>query len=389
MAEEQVADLQAMHEDELADIFPPFSSEEPNVIQLELPMIDDDYDDGEETQDEMTERLRTLFLMRGYKPKSSEPRVPLLQSFDLAGVASLLASGGARNVIVMCGAGISVSAGIPDFRSPGTGLYDNLQKYDLPSPQSIFELSYFREHPEAFYRLARELWPDNFSPTPTHGFIRLLHAKGLLRRCFTQNIDSLEAAAGIPKEKIVAAHGNFDGCSCIETGAAVPVDEMRRAVAVGKEGEGGWAELAVKYGGLCKPDIVFFGEALPERFFRQAEEDFPACDLLIVMGTSLRVHPFASLTGRVASDVPRLLMNREPVGGAEPMLEMLGFQTPGAFDFSRESCYRDALFLGDCDFGVAELARLLGWEDELNAIVQSFSQPPASPAAPPPASPAH
>ena len=112
----------------------------------------------------------------------------------------------------MAGAGISVSAGIPDFRSPGTGLYDNLEKYDLPNPQSIFELSYFRERPDAFYMLAKELWPDNFEPTPTHRFIALLHSKGLLKRCFTQNIDSLEASAGIPKDMIVAAHGNFDGC---------------------------------------------------------------------------------------------------------------------------------------------------------------------------------
>eukprot|EP00966_Prymnesium_polylepis_P296636 6852958-Prymnesium_polylepis.1 len=204
-------------------------------------------------------RVRTVLLMRGYQPKSMEQRTPLLPSFDIAGIAALIRSGRAKNIIVMCGAGISVSAGIPDFRSPGTGLYDNLQKYDLPSPQrppppqthqlprpdphgvahparSIFELDYFRERPDAFYRLAKELWPDNFAPTPTHWFVSLLHAKGLLKRCFTQNIDSLEAAARVPKHMIVAAHGNFDGCACIETGDAVPVEEMRRAVAIGKEG---------------------------------------------------------------------------------------------------------------------------------------------------------
>ena len=81
-------------------------------------------------------------------------------------------------------------------RTPGTGLYDNLQKYDLPSPQSIFELEYFRERPDAFYRLCAELWPGRFSPTPTHHFIRLLEKQGKLARCYTQNIDSLESAAG-------------------------------------------------------------------------------------------------------------------------------------------------------------------------------------------------
>ena len=69
---------------------------------------------------------------------------------------------------------------------------------------------------------------------------------------------------------------------------------------------------------------------LPERFFRLAAEDFPECDLLIVTGTSLKVQPFASLVGRVGSNVPRLLVNRERVGESEPMLDLLGLMSPGA-----------------------------------------------------------
>mmetsp|Transcript_40089 Transcript_40089/g.51633 ORF Transcript_40089/g.51633 Transcript_40089/m.51633 type:complete len:138 (+) Transcript_40089:122-535(+) len=94
-------------------------------------------------------------------------------------------------VVVMAGAGISVSAGIPDFRSPDTGLYANLQKYNLPSPQAIFDISYFHENPQPFCMLAKEMWPGNFDPTPTHFFIKLLEQKGVLRKCFTQNIDTL------------------------------------------------------------------------------------------------------------------------------------------------------------------------------------------------------
>ena len=169
------------------------------------------------------------------------------------------------------------------------GLYDNLQKYDLPSPQSIFELAYFKERPDAFYRLCAELWPDNFLPTPTHHFVAELHSRGLLRRCFTQNIDSLEAAAGLPADLIVAAHGNFDRCSCIETGAEVDVEEVRAAIAHGKDGPQGWLAMSERHGGYVKPDIVFFGEQLPERFFSLAQSDFSACDLLIILGTSLKV----------------------------------------------------------------------------------------------------
>ena len=74
------------------------------------------------------------------------------------------------------------------------------------------------------------MWPGNYAPTPAHHFLKLLHDKGKLLRVYTQNIDSLEAAAGVPQSKIVAAHGNFDGAHVIDGGCAVPIDEVRDAV---------------------------------------------------------------------------------------------------------------------------------------------------------------
>ena len=127
-------------------------------------------EESEQNQAEMMAQLRHMLLMRGFQPRGDVPRPPVLTSFDLAGVADYVQQHGCKNIVLLCGAGISVSAGIPDFRSPGTGLYDNLQKYDLPSPQAIFEMNFFRERPDAFYQLAAELWPDNFQPTPTHLF---------------------------------------------------------------------------------------------------------------------------------------------------------------------------------------------------------------------------
>ena len=176
---------------------------------------------------------------------------------------------GEAGVVVLAGAGISVSAGIPDFRSPGTGLYDNLQKYDLPDPQSIFSIDYFKERPEAFCALAREMWPGNFSPTPTHFFIKLLEAKGVLRRCFTQNIDTLEREAGISPELLVEAHGSFGGCHCIECGAGATSAAVEAAI------KGGGVPRCEACGGLVKPDIVFFGEGLPKRFFELRKQDLP------------------------------------------------------------------------------------------------------------------
>ena len=167
-------------------------------------------------------------------------------------VAELIAAPNAC-VIVMAGAGVSVSAGIPDFRTPGSGLYDNLQDYGLPYPEAIFDLDFYQHNPRPFQRLCKELWPGNFQPTPTHCFLKLLNDQGKLLRCFTQNIDSLETAAGLPKDKVVAAHGNFDGAHVVGTHAPVPVEEVKTA-AFGGDAE--WAVLSKRHGDLVKPDIV-------------------------------------------------------------------------------------------------------------------------------------
>ena len=122
-----------------------------------------------------------------------------------------------------------MSAGIPDFPITGTELYDNLAKYNLPTPQSVFD-EYFLQRPDAFYLLCRELWPDRADAgAPLR---RAAAREGVLRRCFTQNIDSLEAAAGLPADMVVAAHGNFDGVITEAPGQGPRVDiaEVRAAV---------------------------------------------------------------------------------------------------------------------------------------------------------------
>ena len=246
--------------------------------------------------------------------------------------------------VAQTGAGISTSAGIPDFRSPDTGLYANLARLNLPFAEAVFELSYFRQNPLPFYTLAHELYPGRFRPTIAHSFISLLHQKGKLLKLFTQNIDCLEREAGVPGDMIIEAHGSFATQRCIECRTEFPDGLMRKAVNA-KE-----VPLCTRPScqGLVKPDIVFFGEALPESFHRN--RGLPAiADLAIVMGTSLSVQPFASLPSFVSEETPRVLINLERVGG-------LG---------SRPD---DVLLLGDCDDGVRKLADALGWRDELEAM---------------------
>ncbi|DBA77969.1 TPA: hypothetical protein ACH3X1_009129 [Trebouxia sp. C0004] len=287
---------------------------------------------------------------------------PLLDSFDLKDVAERIKSGKAKRILCMCGAGLSVSAGIPDFRTPGTGLYSNLQKFDLPYPEAVFEINYFKRNPAPFFMLAKELFPGTFQPTPAHFFMKLLHDKGLLLRCFTQNIDSLENQAGLDKEQIVAAHGNFDSAHCVQCRKEHSLEHVRQAVS-----QGHTRCDCTKCEGLVKPDIVFFGESLPARFFQYMATDFSKADLLIVMGTSLTVQPFASLIDKVRSDVPRVLINREKVGEADPDLKRLGVEH--GFNFG-EGNYRDVLYLGNCDDGTKELCKLLGWSEDLQKLIQ-------------------
>ena len=287
----------------------------------------------------------------------------VLNSLDIDGVVDYIKEGRAQKIIVMAGAGISTSAGIPDFRSPGTGLYDNLQKYNLPNPMAIFDIRYFKKHPKPFFTLAKELYPGSFDPTPSHYFVKLLEDKGLLLRHFTQNIDTLERVAGIADQNIVEAHGAFHTGHCIKCSKEFSRDWIkdiifRDEIPTCTKGN---------CGGYVKPDIVFFGENLPKRFFACMQSDFGQCDLLIIMGTSLAVQPFASLVDHVPDTCPRLLINMEKVGVAGDLPRLLGGQ---GLQLDRPGNYRDVALLGSCDDGCRQLADKLGWRPDLELLIK-------------------
>ena len=171
------------------------------------------------------------------------------------------------------------SPGIPDFRTPGSGLYANLQRFELPTPQSIFDIDFFRCNPLPFLTLAQEIWPGLHFPTPGHCFLKVLDEKGLLRRVYTQNIDNLERLAGLSGDKVVACHGSFDTASCIDCRSPASPDAFLHGA------RGRVPARCEICGGLTKPDVVFFGEQLPAAFDATLEADMSACDLLLVIGT--------------------------------------------------------------------------------------------------------
>lgn len=297
--------------------------------------------------------LKWINNIRSYNTKVNQERA-------ISNIAKYIKEHNCKNIVVLSGAGISTNANIPDFRTPGTGLYSRLSKYDLPSPQSIFDIVYYRHNPNPFCHIAKEHYTKEYKPTLTHYFIRLLADHGLLLRNFTQNIDGLEEKAGLPEKYIINAHGTYKTAHCVG-------NELGRGC--GKEYSQEWFKdkmikmkkpICPVCRGYVKPDIVFFGEELPISFWFGLQEDIPKCDLMIIMGTSLQVHPFASIPNQVKLNVPRLLINNVAVG---PFKE---------FDLLRKRGQsRDYVYLGNCDDGCLELAKALGLDKELMELYEN------------------
>lgn len=254
-----------------------------------------------------------------------------------------------KKITFFLGAGISTSCGIPDFRSPKTGLYSNLQKLDLPYPEAVFDIDYFKDSPKAFYTLCDELYPGKFVPSKFHYLVRLFQDKKLLKRVYTQNIDTLERLAGIEDEFMVEAHGSFASNHCIDCKEEMTSETLKKLIFDKTKNEG--IPHCEKCNGYVKPDITFFGEGLPERFFKKWREDGDEVDVAIVAGTSLTVMPFANLPSECGKKTLRALVNKEVVG-----------------DFKYAKRKGDIIVQEDCDTAAELIADLLGWREELDAL---------------------
>lgn len=267
---------------------------------------------------------------------------------NLTDAAKLLQNETVKNVVVVAGAGISTPSGIPDFRSPGTGLYDNLQQYNIPYPEAIFDIDYFFVNPRPFFTLAKELYPSGkYRPNYIHYFARQLFDKGLLLRMYTQNIDGLERLAGLPAEKLVEAHGTFATATCTTCRQKIEGSEIKDKIFSDKLPRCPTRGCV----GIVKPDIVFFGEDLPRKFYSYMKDMLQA-DLVLVMGTSLEVQPFAGIIDTVRYNVPRVLFNREAVG---------------PFRFNRRT--QDVVVTGDLIDNMVKFATQIGWKEYMVELI--------------------
>ena len=212
-----------------------------------------------------------------------------------------------KKILFMVGAGISTSAGIPDFRSK-TGLFKQLQdKYNLSTPEEFFLLSTFLKKPNYFYEFTKLFDLSKVNPTISHKFMNYLISKNIVKYVFTQNIDGLEKKAKIPDEKLIFAHGNFYTGHCGKCKRSIDIKMINKGIELGE------VYYCPKCKGPCKPNVVFYGENLPDRFYDKLD-DCKDIDLIIIMGTSLKVQPFASIPIYTSKNTPIILFNMEEVG---------------------------------------------------------------------------
>jgi len=190
----------------------------------------------------------------------------------------------ARSVVALTGAGISVPSGIPDFRSPGTGLWANVD------PMEVAHIDVFRRDPERFWRFYGDRFAalEHKRPNGAHAALAALERAGLLDAVITQNIDRLHRAAGT--RELIEVHGTIDTSSCAGCGARLQLAEVRALVAEAPDGV-----PRCDCGEALKPDVVLFGEMLPEPAMQRAYELARGADLLLVVGSSLEVYPVAGL----------------------------------------------------------------------------------------------
>ena len=191
---------------------------------------------------------------------------------------------GAGSVVALTGAGISVPSGIPDFRTPGTGLWENVD------PMEVAHIRVFREDPERFWHFygARFQTLEQIRPNDAHRALVALESAGRLDAVITQNIDRLHAQAGT--RELIEVHGTIDHSSCLACGERHALGEVRARQRADAHGV-----PRCSCGQPLKPDVVLFGEFLPQDALDRAEQLCAGADLLLCVGSSLEVYPVAAL----------------------------------------------------------------------------------------------
>jgi NAD-dependent deacetylase len=203
-------------------------------------------------------------------------------SREAARLAELLNDADAA--VVLTGAGVSVPSGIPDFRTPGEGLWEKV------NPMEVAHIDAFRRDPDRFWSFysQRFMGLRDKQPNEAHRVLADLERRGLVRALVTQNIDRLHTAAG--STQVIEVHGSIERCICMECGGYFALEQVVEMLERGV----GTPECTACIAPL-KPDVVLFGEMLPEEAMAEAYALAREADLILCVGTSLEVYPVAGL----------------------------------------------------------------------------------------------
>ncbi len=192
-----------------------------------------------------------------------------------------------EKIVVFTGAGISTESGIPDFRSPG-GIWS---QYD-PNELTYQKFLTSQASREKYWDRQRHMWPIIAAARPNAGHLAIaeLHKMGKLDCIITQDGDSLHQRSGIPEEKVIELHGTWTRALCLGCGRKYPMEEVFPRLEAGEK-----VPTCPACGGIMKPDVIQFGQSMPEKETKEAMDRSAACDLFLVCGSSLVVYPAAQM----------------------------------------------------------------------------------------------
>ena len=247
----------------------------------------------------------------GAAPTSDTAHIPQRRTFasETERLARMLHE--SERTVVLTGAGVSVPSGIPDFRTPGTGLWENVDPFE------VAHIDAFHSDTARFWRYYRPRFQDLGSkePNDAHRALVELEERGLVQAVITQNIDRLHRAAG--SRRVIEVHGTIETSSCTACSESVGIDDVEALFDAGE------IAICASCGGKVKPDVVLFGEMLPSDAMADATALCEEADLVICVGTSLEVYPVAGL--------PSVALNR----GAR-----LAIVTKGPTPYDRDATVR-------------------------------------------------
>ena len=210
----------------------------------------------------------------------------------------------ATDIVCFTGAGISTESGIPDFRSPGTGLWTKIkpiQFQDFVSSEQARTESWQR-------KFSGDRTMENAQPNKGHLAVARLVEMGKCSSIITQNVDNLHQNSGVPDDVVVELHGNASYATCLSCGTRYELAELEQQFnALGR------VEPCTRCGGLIKTATISFGQSMPEEPMRRAQQAIENCDLCIVLGSSLTVYPaagFPEYAKRLGAKLA--IVNREP-----------------------------------------------------------------------------